>query len=72
MLLQRLGDDGWDLVSAHLDLASSDRAAETKRHERLGAVIEQVRPGPGWTVLIDPTGARYCITDRDPRTGLVP
>ncbi len=72
MLLQRLGDDGWNLVSAHLDLASSDRAAETKRHERLGAVIEQVRPGPGWTVLIDPTGARYCITDRDPRTGLVP
>jgi hypothetical protein len=72
VLLQRLEDDRGHLVSGHLDLASSDRAAETRRHERLGAVVEQVRPGPGWTVLTDPTGARYCITDRDPRTGLLP
>ena len=72
VLLQRLGDDGWNLVSAHLDLASSDRAAETRRHERLGAVVERVGPGVGWTVLTDPTGARYCITDRDPDTGVVP
>ncbi|WP_141845195.1 VOC family protein [Humibacillus xanthopallidus] len=72
LLLQRLGDDPRDVVTAHLDLASSDRGAETRRHERLGAVVEQVHPALGWTVLADPTGARYCITDRDPRTGLVP
>ncbi|WP_404387147.1 VOC family protein [Humibacillus xanthopallidus] len=72
LLLQRLGDDPRDVVTAHLDLASSDRAAETRRHERLGAVVERVGPGVGWTVLTDPTGLRYCITDRDPRTGLVP
>ena len=71
-ILQRLGGDTSDLVSAHLDLASSDRAAEMRRHERLGAVVEQVHPAVGWTVLTDPTGLRYCITDRDPRTGLVP
>jgi hypothetical protein len=72
MLLQRLGDDPRSEVTAHLDLASSDRAAETRRHVELGAVVEQVHPGVGWTVLTDPTGARYCITDRDPGTGLVP
>jgi len=72
LLLQRLRDDPDGVVTAHLDLASSDRAAETRRHERLGAVIEQARPGVSWTVLTDPTGLRYCITDRDPRTGIVP
>ncbi|TQN47625.1 hypothetical protein FHX52_0728 [Humibacillus xanthopallidus] len=72
LLLQRLGDGLDGVVTAHLDLASSDRAAETRRHERLGAVALQVHPAVGWTVLADPTGARYCITDRDPRTGLVP
>ena len=72
LLLQRLGDGTQGIVSAHLDLASSDRAAETRRHERLGAVVERVGPGVGWTVLTDPTGARYCITDRDPHTGVVP
>ena len=77
LLLQRLGheadgaDDahGNDDVGAHLDLATTDRAAETARHTALGAVVERVRPGRAWTVLIDPTGLRYCITDRDPRTG---
>jgi hypothetical protein len=72
LLMQRLDGAGWNPVSAHLDLASTDRGAETRRHERLGAVIEEVRPAVGWTVLTDPTGLRYCITDRDPRTGLVP
>jgi hypothetical protein len=72
VLLQRLGDDPRREVRAHLDLASSDREAETRRHERLGAVVERVHPAVGWTVLRDPAGARYCITDRDPRTGLVP
>jgi hypothetical protein len=23
-------------------------------------------PGGGWTVLRDPGGSRYCVTDRDP------
>ena len=25
-----------------------------------------------WTVLVDPVGRRYCVTDRDPSTGLLP
>lgn len=66
VLLQRLDRvDG--PVSAHLDLGTDDRAAEVARHTALGAtagVVEEF-----WTVLTDPVGTTYCITDRDPRTG---
>lgn len=57
-------------VRAHLDLATSDRAAETGRHVALGARVESV--GEQWTVLVAPDGRRYCLTDRDPVTGLRP
>jgi hypothetical protein len=66
-LLQRL-DDEQDAVTAHLDLAATDRAAEVARHERLGA--ETVQRTSEWTVMRDPTGWTYCITDRDPETGV--
>ena len=69
ILLQRL-DEGHGPVSAHLDLATTDRAAETDRHRELGARVESTRSR--WTVLRDPAGALYCITDRDPYTGLLP
>ncbi len=63
-LLQRLHDpDG--AVSAHLDLACDDRAAETARHVGLGATV--VRVHDEWTVLTDPLGTAYCITGRPPR-----
>ena len=65
LLLQRLGDDDGP-VRAHLDLATSDRDAETARHVALGATVLDVRPG--WTVLADPAGSAYCITDRTPGT----
>lgn len=65
LLLQRLGDETGE-VRAHLDLAATDRAAETDRHEALGAQVLHVRRG--WTVLADPAGSSYCITDRRPRT----
>lgn len=67
LLPHRLGEpDG--AVRAHLDLAASDRAAETARHEALGARVEHV--GDRWTVLVAPDGRRYRITGRDPVTGL--
>ncbi|GAA3804449.1 VOC family protein [Nocardioides panacisoli] len=70
ILLQELGaDDPGDAVRGHLDWACTDRPAETDRHAALGATVEEVREG--WTVLVDPTGRRYCITDRDPGTGLL-
>ena len=55
-------------VRAHLDLAASDRVAETARHVALGAVVERRREQ--WTVLRAPDGRRYCVTDRDPETGV--
>jgi Glyoxalase-like domain len=65
VLLQRLDrEDG--PVTAHLDLGTTDRDAETMRHQALGAEILAV--DEFWTVLRDPVGTTYCLTDRDPRT----
>ena len=64
LLVQRL-EEPLGEVRAHLDLAASDVAAETARHEALGARVVAVHDE--WTVLTDPAGAAYCITDREPR-----
>ena len=57
-------------VTAHVDFACLDRAASVQRHVRDGATV--IGEGPRWTVLTDPVGRTYCLTDRDPRTGLLP
>ena len=54
-------------MAAHLDLGTTDREAETARHLALGASV--VAREEFWTVLTDPAGLAYCITDRDPATG---
>ena len=67
VLLQRLDrTDG--PVSAHLDLGTPDRRGRD--------AAPRPRSGPQswpeeefWTVLADPAGLAYCITDRDPATG---
>jgi hypothetical protein len=69
-LLMQRRDEGDGPVFAHLDLATIDRATETERHLALGA--ELVREFPVWTVLRDPVGTTYCLTDRNPETGLLP
>ena len=66
ILLQRL-DDVTGPVTAHLDLGSTDRAAEVARHVALGA--EAAEDEEFWTVLTDLAGLRYCVTTRDPATG---
>src|SRR6476661_7261710 len=68
LLLQRLGEAATGPVTGHLDLACDDRPAEVARHDRLGATV--VARHSGWTTLRDPAGALYCVTDRDPRSGL--
>jgi hypothetical protein len=67
-LLQQLREEVGD-VRAHLDWATSDRAAETARHLALGATVEGAHRA--WTVLVDPVGRRYCLTDRHPETGML-
>lgn len=64
LLLQRRLE-GSGPVTAHLDLATSSRDLETARHLELGATVREVFDE--WTVLVDPTGLVYCITDRSPR-----
>ena len=61
LLLQRLREDTGD-VRAHLDWSTSDREAEVARHERVGAKV--VAEHGHWTVLTDPLGREYCVTDR--------
>lgn len=56
---QRVEDAG---PRIHLDLACAEREAETRRHLRLGAI--RVEDRDHWTVLTDPVGSPYCITDR--------
>ncbi|MEU6539566.1 VOC family protein [Streptomyces sp. NPDC047000] len=68
ILLQRFDDEG--PAVAHLDLACADRTAARARHEELGA--SHVATGPRWTVMRDPAGGVYCLTDRDPQTGILP
>lgn len=64
LLLQRQ-EVGGPAVTAHFDLATTSRSRETRRHESLGATVREVFDE--WTVLEDPTGLVYCITDRPPR-----
>ncbi|WP_134764851.1 VOC family protein [Nocardioides sp. 1609] len=68
LLLQRLDEER--APGIHLDLAADDRAAEVARHLALGAVPAPAPAGPdrGFTVLVDPAGSSYCITDRTPGT----
>lgn len=73
ILLQRLdSDDAADdahqtRVTAHLDVATTSVPDEVARHTDWGAeVVAEFR---SWTVMSDPSGRPYCVTDRNPRTG---
>ncbi len=67
VLLQRLGEQSGP-VRAHPDFATADREVEARRHESLGAV--RIEVFEQWTVMRAPDGHTYCLTDRDPLTGL--
>lgn len=68
-LLQRLDvAERGQSTAAHIDLACSDVDAETERHVALGATA--LRRHHGWQVMRDPAGLVYCITARDPDTGV--
>jgi Glyoxalase-like domain len=67
LLVQRL-DGGDGPTTGHPDLACADREVEVAAHVRLGARV--VAPGWGWTVMRDPVGQVYCLTDRSPSSGV--
>ena len=65
ILLQRLGADGRASPGLHLDISSgSNRSAVVDLHRRHGA--EVVEWFEQWTVMRDPAGMVYCITNRPP------
>ncbi len=66
LLVQRL-DEGDGATSAHVDLGTSEggRPAEVARHAALGATV--LREHDRWTVLTDPAGLTYCVTDHPVR-----
>ena len=66
ILVQRLGEPSGP-VRGHLDLASGDRAATVARHVAAGATA--VREHQYWTVMRDPAGGEYCVTEREVRSG---
>jgi hypothetical protein len=70
LLLQHLDEDQPGPCRAHLDLACDDVISEQKRHELLGATV--VRAMPNWTTMRGPAGTEYCITRRDPFSGVIP
>jgi hypothetical protein len=72
LLLHRLGDDDpGERVRAHLDLAAGPRRdLVVAEHADAGARV--LRRHERWTVLTDPAGLVYCVTDRSPVTGLLP
>jgi Glyoxalase-like domain len=69
LLLQRVGDAPADRHTAHLDLACDDVGLEQRRHEELGATTVTVMPN--WTTMRDPAGMAYCLTRRNPDTGML-
>src|SRR5262245_61656408 len=56
MLVQRLGDGPPRL---HVDIHTTDRAAEVARLQRLGATV--VDDGGQWTIMRDPAGLIFCV-----------
>ena len=71
LLLHRLGPgDGRPTTSAHFDVACGDDVvALAGEHCAMGAAVERVEER--WVTLRDPAGLPYCLTARDPGTGLL-
>ncbi|GAA0037272.1 VOC family protein [Brevibacterium metallidurans] len=47
----------------HLDLAAEDIEQAVEKCVDLGATRAEPQPGETWTVLLDPAGHPFCITD---------
>ncbi len=65
LLVQRLGEDDSAGARAHLDISCGDSVeAVVGWHESLGARV--ITRHDHWTVMNDPAGMRYCLTQRPP------
>ena len=71
VVLQRLGeDDAGSATRAHLDVSCGSEVDQVAaEHVTLGSTVQRVERF--WTTMTDPGGLEYCLTRRDPETGLV-
>ncbi len=62
--LQRVAEPRQGKNRVHVDLAADDRGAEVRRLVGLGAteLAEHEVPGLTWTVLADPEGNEFCVS----------
>jgi catechol 2,3-dioxygenase-like lactoylglutathione lyase family enzyme len=66
LTFQKVAEAASDASRVHLDLTADDRLAEVQRLSALGAREERsvtVEDGWTWTVMTDPDGNEFCITD---------
>ena len=56
LLTQQIGDGP---ARVHIDIPTTDRAAEVARLRKLGASV--VDDGEHWTVMRDPAGLVFCV-----------
>ncbi|MDX6744948.1 VOC family protein [Actinocorallia sp. A-T 12471] len=65
---QRVGEPTPGKNRVHLDFKAADRLAEVARLRGLGAseVGEHEVPGMVWTVLADPEGNQFCVSQELP------
>ncbi|HEX4862502.1 MAG TPA: VOC family protein, partial [Acidimicrobiales bacterium] len=68
VLLQRRADNDGP-SRAHLDIASDDVKLIVADHVQLGATV--LDEFDNWTAMRDPAGFPYCVTARNPGTGLL-
>lgn len=68
VLLQRR-DENDGPTGAHLDIASDDVKLIVADHIQLGATVHD--EFDSWTAMRDPAGFSYCVTARNPGTGLL-
>ncbi|MFB9908172.1 VOC family protein [Allokutzneria oryzae] len=64
--LQKVAEVKAEKNRVHMDLSADDRAAEVERLVGLGATVkgEFTVPGLTWTVLTDPEGNEFCVSER--------
>jgi catechol 2,3-dioxygenase-like lactoylglutathione lyase family enzyme len=66
LTFQKVASSASDPPRVHLDLTAEDRVAEVQRLRALGAYEERsvtVEEGWTWTVMTDPDGNEFCVTD---------
>jgi len=66
LTFQKVTDSAARPRRLHLDLSADDRGVEVERVRSLGASVERevvTADGWTWTVMSDPDGNEFCITD---------